>query len=408
MGKKFGILLKQNYPTPTCPPPPRTNGVFTVTGTQRVQGRILTPQRDLGFGEVSFGTHIEAVSLESASAATDGADPDEALTWVPGFIDLHNHGGALGAFPSGSVEDCRKAAEYHRSQGTTTLLASTVSANREELCTQVERLAQLVDEGLIRGIHLEGPFVSPAKPGAQDPSRIIGGDPDMFQDVVEAARGTVRAITFAPETDNVEELLALCQRYDIIASLGHTDTDYATTAAVISKANELGVTVTATHLFNAMPPLHHRDPGPVGALLAAARQGKAYVELIADGVHLADAVVDSVYGPGAFAVSDAMEAAGMCDGCYRLGHLDVTVTDRVARIANGAIAGGTSTIAEQFARFMSRRSPADAVRFTSTTAAEVLRDPSLGDIAPGMRADLVGLDSNYRPVVVYSGGQRVA
>ncbi|QYH20572.1 amidohydrolase family protein [Corynebacterium aquatimens] len=379
-----------------------------MQGTQRVQGRILSPQGDLGFGEITFGTHIDSVNFEPHPADKGASDNTGTLTWVPGFIDLHNHGGALGAFPSGSVEECRKAAEYHRSQGTTTMLASTVSANRDELCLQVERLAQLVDEGLIRGIHLEGPFVSPAKPGAQDPSRITGGDPDMFLAVIEAARGTVRAITFAPETDNVDELLALCKQHDIIASLGHTDTDHATTAEVIAKANNLGVTVTATHLFNAMPPLHHREPGPVGALLSAARRGKAYVELIADGVHLDDAVVDSVYGPGAFAVSDAMEAAGMCDGCYRLGHLDVTVTDRVARIANGAIAGGTSTIAEQFARFMNRRGAADAVRFTSTTAAEVLRDPSLGDIAAGKRADLVGLDAKFRPVAVYCSGQRVA
>lgn len=381
-----------------------------MTGTQRVQGRILTPRGDLGYGEITFGEHIEAVDAEAPDIEADaaGTAASDTLTWVPGFIDLHNHGGALGAFPSGSVEDCRKAAEYHRSQGTTTLLASTVSANREELCTQVQRLATLVDEGLIRGIHLEGPFVSPAKPGAQDPSRIVAGDPDMFEAVIDASGGTVRAITFAPETDNVDELLALCKRHGIIASLGHTDADYATTAGVIKKASEFGVTVTATHLFNAMPPLHHREPGPVGALLAAARRGKAYAELIADGVHLDDAVVDSVYGTGAFAVSDAMEAAGMCDGCYRLGQLDVTVTDRVARIANGAIAGGTSTIAEQFARFIGRHPAAEAVRFTSTTAAEVLGDTTLGDIAPGARADLVGLDADFRPVAVYSGGTRIA
>lgn len=379
----------------------------TGSGVQRVQGRILTPRGDLGYGEITFGERIETVAADGPGGRPAGTALHDTLTWVPGFIDLHNHGGALGAFPSGSVEDCRKAAQYHRRQGTTTLLASTVSANREELCTQVERLATLVAEGVIRGIHLEGPFVSPAKPGAQDPSRIVSGDPDMFEAVIDASGDTVRAITFAPETENVDGLLELCKRHDIIASLGHTDADFATTAGVIAKANALGVTVTATHLFNAMPPLHHRKPGPVGALLAAARHGNAYVELIADGVHLDDAVVESVYGTGAFAVSDAMEAAGMCDGCYRLGQLDVTVTDRVARIANGAIAGGTSTIAEQFARFISRHEAAQAVRFTSTTAAEVLGDTTLGDIAPGARADLVGLDADFRPVAVYSGGSRI-
>ncbi|PLA13817.1 multidrug transporter [Corynebacterium riegelii] len=368
---------------------------------------MLTPRGDLGYGEITFGERIETVAADGPGGRPAGTALHDTLTWVPGFIDLHNHGGALGAFPSGSVEDCRKAAQYHRSQGTTTLLASTVSANREELCTQVERLATLVAEGVIRGIHLEGPFVSPAKPGAQDPSRIVSGDPDMFEAVIDASGGTVRAITFAPETENVDGLLELCKRHNIIASLGHTDADFATTADVIAKANALGVTVTATHLFNAMPPLHHRTPGPVGALLAAARHGNAYVELIADGVHLDDAVVESVYGTGAFAVSDAMEAAGMCDGCYRLGQLDVTVTDRVARIANGAIAGGTSTIAEQFARFIGRHEASEAVRFTSTTAAEVLGDTALGDIAPGTRADLVGLDADFRPVAVYSGGRRI-
>ena len=377
------------------------------TGSQgHVEGLYIDENFELRAGAVTFGENIEGIALgdvPAAEAAWRAGDPD-ALLWVPGFVDLHNHGGNGGGFPNGDYEQCLAAARFHRARGTTTLLASMVSGTQEELCARAELLAQLAEEGEIAGIHMEGPFIAAAKCGAQDPSRIVPGDPDFFRAVIAAARGHLRSITFAPETENAEELLAVCAEHNIIASLGHTEADYDTTLGVIAKAKELGVTVTATHLFNAMPPVHHRAPGAVAALLTAAKAGDAAVELIADGVHLVDGTVDMAHNPRAFAVTDAMAAAGMADGAYELGSLPVTVSGGVARVDSGAIAGGTSTLAEQFARFAARHSLGEAVRFTSTTAADVLGCNDVGRIAVGARANLVGLNAQLEPVRVIVGG----
>ncbi|OFT60622.1 N-acetylglucosamine-6-phosphate deacetylase [Corynebacterium sp. HMSC05E07] len=374
--------------------------------TGQVEGLYIDENFELRAGTITFGEDIEGIALgdaPAAEAAWHSGDP-EVLLWVPGFVDLHNHGGNGGGFPNGDYGQCLAAARFHRAQGTTTLLASMVSGTQEELCARAELLAQLAEEDEIAGIHMEGPFIAAAKCGAQDPSRIVPGDPDFFRAVIAAARGHLRSITFAPETENVDKLLELCAEHGIIASLGHTEADYDTTLSVIAKAKELGVTVTGTHLFNAMPSIHHRAPGPVAALLAAAKAGDVAVELIADGVHLVDGTVDMAYNPRAFAVTDAMAAAGMADGAYELGSLPVTVSGGVARVASGAIAGGTSTLAQQFAGFAARHGLGEAVRFTSTTAADVVGRKELGRIAVGARANLVGLNAQLEPVRVIVGG----
>lgn len=240
-----------------------------------VEGLYIDENFELRAGAVTFGESIEGIVLgdvPQAETAWRAGDPD-ALLWVPGFVDLHNHGGNGGGFPNGDYEQCLAAARFHRAHGTTTLLASLVSGTQEELCARAELLAQLAEEGEIAGIHMEGPFIAAAKCGAQDPSRIVPGDPDFFRAVIAAARGHLRSITFAPETENVDKLLEVCAEHGIIASLGHTEADYDTTLSVIAKAKELGLTVTGTHLFNGMPSIHHRAPGPVAALLTAAKAG---------------------------------------------------------------------------------------------------------------------------------------
>ncbi|OFS38012.1 N-acetylglucosamine-6-phosphate deacetylase [Corynebacterium sp. HMSC069E04] len=371
-----------------------------------VEGLYIDENFELRAGAVTFGESIEGIALcdaPSAEAAWRAGDPD-VLLWVPGFVDLHNHGGNGGGFPNGDYEQCLAAARFHRAHGTTTLLASLVSGTQKELCARAELLAQLAEEGEIAGIHMEGPFIAAAKCGAQDPSRIVPGDPDFFRAVIAAARGHLRSITFAPETDNADKLLEVCAEHGIIASLGHTEADYDTMLGVIAKAKELGLTVTGTHLFNGMPSIHHRAPGPVAALLTAAKAGDVSVELIADGVHLVDGTVDMVHSHRAFAITDAMAAAGMADGEYELGSLPVTVSGGVARVPSGAIAGGTSTLAQQFASFAARHGLGEAVRFTSTTAAGVLGQAELGRIAVGARANLVGLNAQLEPVRVIVGG----
>lgn len=369
---------------------------------------IITAQREIPRGTITLsGGKIAAVTEGTTHPGED--EPAEPLTFVPGFVDLHNHGGNGGAFPTGDVDSCERAARYHRAHGTTTLWASMVSANEEELTRQMRVVSPLVQGGLLDGIHLEGPFVNACRCGAQDPSRIQPGDPDMLERIIAASEGTVRSITFAPETECVAELIEVCARHRVVVSLGHTDASAEVTIRCVDKAQAAGCTVTATHLFNAMPPLHHRAPGAAGALLSRS----VGLELIADGVHLHDTTVDMVTAAAptrAFAITDAMEAAGLPDGSYVLGQLAVEVTDGVARLREGgAIAGGTSTLDQQFRRYAARHGEVAAVQLTSTNAARVLgRSEEIGDIRPGLRANLVAFNASGQVAGVWVDGERYA
>ena len=333
---------------------------------------------------------------------------------LPGLIDLHCHGGAGAGFPNADADGARRAADHHREHGTTGLLGSLVSAGEQDLLRQAGILAALVERGELLGIHLEGPFISGARCGAQDPASVIPGDPGLFERICGAARGTVRSMTLAPETAHFGELLAAMRRRDVLPSLGHTDTDAATTSARIADA--AGGPLTATHLFNAMPPLHHRAPGPVAAFLAAAGRGDIVVELIADGVHLAPETVSMVFdtvGPDQIVlVSDAMAAAGVTDGDYQLGPLDVRVARGVARLATtdgseGAIAGGTARLLDvvRTAVVDSGIRLVDAVASATRTPARLLGlESERGSLAPGRRADIVVTDHQLRPRGVFVGG----
>lgn len=348
------------------------------------------------------------------SITPDPTAPDFYI--LPGLADLHNHGGAGAAFPSDTLDDCRLAAAHHRNHGTSTLLASTVSLPEELLLPQLAVLADLADEGWIAGIHAEGPFVNTLRCGAQDPTAIIPGDPDLFRRMIDAARGHLRAMTLAPETAHLEELVQLCAQHNIIVSYGHTDADYPTTAQAVRTAKQHGATVTATHLFNAMPPLHHRSPGAAAAMLSAAGCEIAAVELVADGVHLDDntvaMVLDTVGAQHTTFISDAMGAAGQADGEYILGQLAVTVTDGVARLTttdgkSGAIAGGTSRVFDQVRRhILAGRRPEEVIT-AATTGHQLLGLKDRGEVSVGKRADLIVADRDFGLVDVYHQGEKL-
>lgn len=370
-------------------------------------GRVVTDREDLAFARIDIDsagvvTAVEPVEpADASSAGPDSVEPGpRRVLIVPGLVDLHNHGGARGAFPTGTEKECRAAANFHRSQGTTALLASFVSGTEDELARQLDVVHPLVADGTLAGVHLEGPFVNAAKCGAQSPDRVIDGDPAMLERLIEAGQGTVKQVTFAPETPHADGLIEVCARHGVIVSLGHTAADYETTLNVIDTACAAGATVTATHLFNAMTPLHHRAPGAAAALLGAARRGKVACEVIGDGVHLHDGMVDlaeAAAPEGTLLVTDAMEAAGMPDGSYRLGPLDVTVTGGIARLTTadgqpGAIAGGTSTLMQQLHRFASRHGYTAAVRAASTRPAGVLGLAEDRGIVVGQPADLAVVD----------------
>ena len=340
--------------------------------------------------------------------------PDVLL--LPGLVDLHCHGGGGHGFPDDDAAGVRAAAAHHRAAGTTTLVASLVSAPAAVLRARLALLAPLVAAGELAGVHLEGPFLSAARCGAQDPAALLPGDPGLLRDLLSAGDGAVVSMTLAPETAGAAELVAVLREHGVLPSLGHTDADAATTTAVIRSAAASGP-LSATHLFNGMPPLLSRAPGPVGACLAAAARGELVLELVGDGVHLAPETVAAVFdlvGPEQIAlVSDAMAAAGMADGRYRLGALPVQVTGGVARLETdagpGAIAGGTARLVDVVRCTVAAGVPlADAVLAATATPARLLGRPDVGRLAAGLRADVLVTDEELVPTAVLRGGRWVA
>ena len=392
----------------------------------------LPPPRELVRGDlVSSGRRLDdaLVVVEDGHGAWIGP----ASTWaggddelpaaapgrliLPGLVDVHCHGGAGHGFPEADADGMRVAAGHHLAHGTTTLLGSLVAAPADVLEQRVAALRPLVESGVLAGIHLEGPFLSVARCGAQDPQSIVPGDPALLSRLIDAGGGAVRSMTLAPETPRLSELLDVLAGADVTPSYGHTDASAAVTRAAIEAAG--GRRLGATHLFNGMPPLHHRAPGPVGACLAAAAQGAMVVELIGDGVHLAEDTVAEIFalvGPDQIAlITDAMAAAGMPDGRYPLGPMTVDVAGGVARLATddgtpGAIAGGTSRLIDVLRRTVHGAGvplPAAVTAATATPARLVGLDAEVGDVVPGRRADLLITDDALMPHAVMRAGSWV-
>ena len=361
-------------------------------------GRVVTPEGVLSPGWIRLaGSRIDAVGPGEPPAPTGLAVTDLRGAWVlPGFVDMHVHGGGGTSFTEGTAEDARRAAEFHRRNGSTTIVASLVTAPLCDLQARAALLAGLAGEDVIAGIHLEGPFLSAARCGAQDPRHMIAPDVTAFERLHAAAAGRLRVITIAPELPGATALIKAADQAGVVAAVGHTDA----TADITSAAVDAGVS-HATHLFNGMRPLHHREPGPVGALLD---RDEVSCEVIADGVHLHDTAIRLVAraaGPGRMVlITDAMAAAGMPDGRYRLGSVQVDVAGGVARLAGaelGAIAGSTATMAGVVRHAIAAGLPVTEVAAAaSTTPARVL---GLGDrtgaLRPGLDADLVVCDEEF-------------
>lgn len=339
---------------------------------------------------------------------------------LPGLVDLHCHGAVGGDFPSGDSGAARTAVDFLHRSGTTTLLASMVTASREDLVRGLDTLRQLADEGLIAGIHSEGPFLSHARCGAQDPRFLRDPDLTLLGALLDAAGGHLRTMTYAPELPGADAVVRMLAERGVTPSLGHTDADARTTAASLTEAAELlavsGLgTVsrpTVTHLFNGMPPLHHRSPGPVAACLRLAGAGTVAVELIADGAHLDPETVRMVFelvgAENVVLVTDSMAATGLPDGDYELGPAAVTVSDAVARLrSNGSLAGGTATLLDVVRRTIDAGvSPAAAVRSaTAVPAAIIGQEQEIGSLRAGLRADVVVVDRNFRRVLVLRAGR---
>ncbi|RMB83332.1 N-acetylglucosamine-6-phosphate deacetylase [Streptomyces shenzhenensis] len=337
---------------------------------------------------------VEGTRIATASPA-DAEVIDVRGHWlVPGFVDVHNHGGGGASF-SGTADEILTAVRTHRLHGTTTLVASTVTDDMDFLVKQAGLLSELAEQGDLAGIHFEGPFISPCRKGAHSEELLRDPDPEEVRRLIDAGRGRTRMVTLAAELPGGIDSVRLLTEHGVIAAVGHTDATYEQTVQAI----DAGATV-ATHLFNAMPPLGHRSPGPVAALLADER---VTVELINDGTHLHPAALELAFrhaGAGRVAfITDAMDAAGIGDGRYMLGPLEVEVSDGVARLVQGgSIAGSTLTLDRAFKRAVTvdRLPVPDVVAALSANPARLLGlADRVGSLEPGKDADLVLLDEDF-------------
>lgn len=349
---------------------------------------------------------VEAGVITHAGPAPGSAPPSSDVI-LPGLIDVHCHGGGGHSFSTFDPREALAAAAYHASRGTTGIVASLVTAAPADLLRQVRTLAPLVADGQLLGIHLEGPFLSPARRGAHAPELLLDPDPALAEDLLEAGGGAIKIMTLAPERRGAPAVAQALRAAAVVVAYGHTDADFTVMAASLADAGDAGF---VTHLANAMPPLLHRAAGPIAASLAAAARDEASVELIADGVHV-DAgftrLVFAAAAPGRVVlVTDAMAAAGMPDGSYQLGPLRVRVTGGVARADDGAIAGGTGNLLRIVALAMAAGVPlGDAIRAASQAPARVLGVADRGGLDPGMAADLVVTDQALRVRRVMRGGR---
>ena len=347
-------------------------------------GAVATPAEMLVDGWVALdGERVVAVG-----AGPPPLPPREEVAGLvmPGLVDVHAHGGGGASFAGGDPAEVETVVRTHLAHGTTTIVASLVTDSLDALATSCAALASQAEAGLIGGIHLEGPWLSPRRAGAHDPSLLEEPTPAAVARLVDAARGHLRMVTLAPELPGALPAIEALVAAGVVVAVGHTDATYAETRAALAAGATAG-----THLFNAMRSLHHREPGPVAALLESA----AYVELVADGVHLHPSVLALAWREGRTAlVSDAMPAAGAGDGDYRLGTVPVVVLGGVARLASsGMLAGSTATLADCLRRATSVAGVplAEAVRAVTSTPAAMAGLASVGALAPGAFADLVVL-----------------
>lgn len=339
---------------------------------------------------------IAEVSPSRTSAARADDLNADGLWVLPGFVDVHVHGGGGADFMHGTIDAVRQIARTHARFGTTGLLATTLTASREATDRAITAAREVRDtepgggEARVLGVHLEGPYICPARRGAQPEAFVRLPDVDELAHWIERGGGAVKRITLAPEMPGAEAVTREAVAAGVTVSVGHTDAD----AAQIEQAIDWGA-AAATHVFNAMRGLSHRAPGAAGACLA---RPEIVCEVIADGVHLHPLIVRliiSAKGPGAAVlVTDAIEGTAMPDGVYELGGQAVRVQDGTATFADGTLAGSVLTMNRAFTNVLAFAgvSVTEAARLSSGNAARQLNlGNTLGEIAVGKTADLVAL-----------------
>ncbi|KQR00999.1 N-acetylglucosamine-6-phosphate deacetylase [Deinococcus sp. Leaf326] len=380
---------------------PRTDALSPPAPSTTLEGQVLTPEGTFRPGRLQFGTHVGTFE------ALDEA-PDRWI--VPGFIDSHVHGGGGGDTMDGP-EGVRTLAREHARYGTTTLLPTTITQTWDRVLAALRGVREVMEAGGVPGganlvgAHLEGPFISMGRLGAQPPHAV---DPAPERVAEALATGVVRAVTLAPELPGALEAALAFAAAGVRVGVGHTLADADTVAAFLQAVRGAGGRVAATHLFNAMGGVEGRAPGPAGALMA---DPEAYLEIILDGHHVHDLafLLARAAAPGRVVlVSDAMRAAGLGDGYSELGGQPVTVTGGRATLLNGSLAGSVLTLDAALRRAVAAGVPlAESARMLGAVPAASLGLRDRGELRPGLRADVIALSPDLTIERVYVGGQPI-
>ena len=378
--------------------------------------RILTPHEEIGDGVIIVeGTKITEVGHRDEIRVPSGTTDYVAtgLTIVPGFVDIHIHGAGGHDVMEGEERALDRIRSTVARHGTTSMVATTVTAPVENTCRSIEGIAQYIrahenagengePAAEVLGIHLEGPFINPARRGVHPTDAITRPSMDVLDKLLKAGDGLVKILTLAPELPGAMELIESAVAAGVVAAMGHTDADYEQARAAIRAGAR-----HAVHTYNAMRPFSHRDPGILGAIMT---DPEVTAEVIADGVHVAVAAIQVLIGTKGFdsvlLVSDGIAATGMRDGSYRLGNFEVNVKDGVARNAEGKLAGSTLTLDRALRNVVALGAPLiEAVRMATLHPARRLGlGGKKGVIAPGADADLVALTPDLRVAGVMTRG----
>jgi len=383
-------------------------------------GRILTPQEEIRDGIIVVeGSQIVAVGhrdeVRLPSSATDYVATE--MTVVPGFVDVHLHGAGGHDVMEGTARALDRIASTVARYGTTSFLATTLSAPAEETCKSLQGIARyirsrekansepkLLAETL--GIHLEGPFISKVRRGVHPADAIAKPSFELLDRFIKAADGFLKLLTLAPELPGSSDLIRAAAAAGIVVGMGHTDADYSQAMAGIGAGAR-----HATHTFNAMRPFAHRDPGVIGAILT---EPDVTAEVIADLIHVAGPAIQVLIGSKGFEsvllMTDSMAATGMPDGSYSLGKFEVNVTGGVARNAEGKLAGSTLTLDRALRNVVELGVPLlEAVRMATMLPARRLGlAGKKGILTPGADADIVVLTPNLQVAGVMTRGAGLA